>query len=321
MVLSLADYIGAHAFALLAVLAGVLVVALLVLVLVGGWVVAHRAALWQQLSRAWGRLARRPVPFAAHLARLTPRKYLALHLLLGFVLAAGLLAFFGLADEMQERAGLVQFDLALAESLHRHATPRAVWWMEQLTAFGSGPRMTLLALLCFVLLYRYRQHLLAFGWAVAVAGGGALNSALKAFYRRPRPVLEDPFVHARFWSFPSGHSMGTFVFTGMLVYFVVLFVRRPGVRILAAAVGLVWTLLIGFSRIYLGAHYFSDVVAGYAAGTVWLAACISGLELIRRRARLDESARAVPPPPPQLVPRAPLPASPHRPPPGPRPRA
>jgi undecaprenyl-diphosphatase len=291
----LADAIGAHAFLLLCGLTLFVVALLLAAYAVVRWVVRHRTELWRRLSRLWSRgaaKAAKPVPAARHLTRLTPRKFLALDLALGFVLTLALLAFLGLADEVQERAGLVRFDLALAETLHRHASPRQVWWMLQVTAFGTGLRLTIATLLVFWWLMMHRERLLAWGWLVAVGGGGLCNTLLKEVFKRPRPVLEDPFLHAKFWSFPSGHSMGTFVFSGMLVYLVVVFVPRPGARLAAAALALAWTLLIGYSRMLLGAHYFSDVVAGYAAGSVWLTTCVAGLELVRRRSRLTLSPAA-----------------------------
>jgi membrane-associated phospholipid phosphatase len=79
--------------------------------------------------------------------------------------------------------------------------------------------------------------------------------------------------------------MGSLVAYGMLAYLLVREVhgRRRRLAVIACATLLI--LLIGLSRMYLGVHYFSDVIGGYAAGVVWLAACISGLEVVRRRPR------------------------------------
>jgi undecaprenyl-diphosphatase len=127
-----------------------------------------------------------------------------------------------------------------------------------------------------------RQPLLIGGWVAAVAGGGLLDVALKGMFHRTRPTWDVPLLTARGWSFPSGHAMGSLVAYGMLAYLLVRDPkgRPPRMAIVAGAVALV--LLIGLSRMYLGVHYFSDVVGGYAAGMVWLAACITGLEVARR---------------------------------------
>jgi len=78
--------------------------------------------------------------------------------------------------------------------------------------------------------------------------------------------------------------MGSLVAYGMLAYVLVLHLRSTAARNAVIAGAIVLVLVIGFTRLFLGVHFFSDVVAGYAAGTVWLAVCISGLEVLRRKA-------------------------------------
>jgi undecaprenyl-diphosphatase len=110
-----------------------------------------------------------------------------------------------------------------------------------------------------------------------------MDQVLKRVFHRPRPAWDLPILIARGWSFPSGHAMGSLVAYGMLVYLIVRTMGHARRRLALAGCALVLVLLIGLSRMYLGVHYFSDVVAGYAAGTVWLTACITGLEVVRRR--------------------------------------
>lgn len=266
----LATAIGRHAFLVLGLLAAVLVVALVVVVVVGRWVVAHRAAIWPR--------------------RLTQRGVLAADLALGLTLSLALLAFLRLAEAVAGEAELARFDVALAQALHADATPAGIRVLRTLTEFGSGIGLAVIVAAITVALVVHRERLLALGWVVANAVGGLLNGALKLLYQRPRPSFADPVLVAEGWSFPSGHAMGTFVFSGMLVYVLLRRVRAPAARLAIVAAGLLWTLAIGFSRIYLGVHYFSDVLAGYAAGTVWLAFCIAGVELVRRRRRARATA-------------------------------
>ncbi len=96
----------------------------------------------------------------------------------------------------------------------------------------------------------------------ALAGCGLLNTALKALFARPRPTFADPLAVAAGWSFPSGHSMGTFVAFGMLSYLGLLLLRTLRARLALVALALGWTVAMGFSRMYLGVHYLSDVLAG-----------------------------------------------------------
>jgi membrane-associated phospholipid phosphatase len=84
------------------------------------------------------------------------------------------------------------------------------------------------------------------------------------------------------YSFPSGHAMESFVAYGMLAYLAVLWLRTWEARVAVICGAALLVVLIGFSRMYLGVHYFSDVIAGYAAGGVWLSALITGAETMRR---------------------------------------
>ena len=110
-----------------------------------------------------------------------------------------------------------------------------------------------------------------------------LNPTFKALFARPRPWFADPFVVEKHSSFPSGHSMGSMIFYSLVAYLAVtLLPGRRGKVVLAAWLGLL-VLLVGFSRIYLGAHWPTDVLGGYAAGACWVVLVIVALEWIRRR--------------------------------------
>jgi membrane-associated phospholipid phosphatase len=133
------------------------------------------------------------------------------------------------------------------------------------------------------LLARRRLWTLLWTWVAAVAGSAVLNQLLKGFFQRPRPHFAHPLVVESSYSFPSGHAMESFVVYGMLAYLaVLLWLRSWEARVAVICGAALVVVLIGFSRMYLGVHYFSDVVAGYAAGGVWLSALITGAETIRR---------------------------------------
>jgi membrane-associated phospholipid phosphatase len=119
-------------------------------------------------------------------------------------------------------------------------------------------------------------------WLVAVLGGEAMNLLLKDLFARPRPHFERPLVVEASYSFPSGQAMESLVVYGMLAYFAVLASRGQGKRALSVGGAAVLVTLIGFSRPYLGAHYFSDVAGGFAAGGAWLSAVITGWEAMRQ---------------------------------------
>jgi membrane-associated phospholipid phosphatase len=151
------------------------------------------------------------------------------------------------------------------------------------TALGSAEVLALLGLVVAVV-YGLRRRWLYLGtWLAALAGGAVLNELLKGLFARPRPSFADPLVLETGYGFPSGHAMLSLIVYGVLAYFAVLGLRTWRARTAVVLGAALLVLLIGFSRMYLGVHYFSDVVAGCTAGGVWLSALITGMETIRRR--------------------------------------
>ncbi|WP_437306597.1 phosphatase PAP2 family protein [Sorangium sp. So ce388] len=286
----LATAVGARPFVLLALLMAGTVVALLGLVAVARLSERHARALWGRAVRAYRAAAEHPAvqrfpALARVLHGLSAAEYLVIHLALGLALSMAALVFVALAEAVNGGAAIVQVDLALARALHASSSSAGVAALRAFTFLGSGAALTVVAIVVAAALLRLRHRVLAIGWLIALAGGGLLNWALKALFARQRPTFADPLAVAAGWSFPSGHSMGTFITFGMLSYLGLLFVRTLRARLLLVALALSWTVAMGFSRMYLGVHYLSDVLAGFAAGTVWLAACISGIEVARRRPR------------------------------------
>jgi len=221
---------------------------------------------------------------------------------------------------------ITEFDQDVNESLHKinQETPAGVLIFNDITEFGSYywirriAAVTALALVticvCLVILRRQtiglplRCTMLVLAWILVMVLGEMLNMALKEYVRRARPPYHEA-AHTSGYSFPSGHSMAAFIAYGMLAYILIrLIPHRRSRRVLAAVLaGLV--LLIGFSRIFLGAHWMSDVLGGFAAGACWLGLCITAIEIIPgmrrvagRVARAAEKAVQQIPEPPVLSP-------------------
>ncbi len=112
--------------------------------------------------------------------------------------------------------------------------------------------------------------------AITAVGAGSLNCLLKILFGRARPALWDRIIDVGLHSFPSGHAMVSIAIYGFIAYILAKEFPQWRERIFALTVVLI--LAIGFSRLYLGVHWPTDVVAGYAAGLVWLAICIQNLE-------------------------------------------
>jgi uncharacterized membrane protein YdjX (TVP38/TMEM64 family) len=154
--------------------------------------------------------------------------------------------------------------------------------------------MSVLAALFGAALARLREWYWLLTLAAALAGGMLVNLILKASYERMRPHFNDPLLVLTSYSFPSGHTAGAVLFYGVLAAFLVSrfydWRRRTG----AVAGAILAVLLVAFSRMYLGAHYLSDVVAAMCASTVWLVLCLSaGHALVRGKLQLHWLAGAI----------------------------
>src|SRR5918998_270490 len=220
------------------------------------------------------------------LRRLTPGQYLGLHLTVGLAFAAGCLWLFGgLAEDVVTSDPIVRVDRSVADYLHSSATPPLTTFFLVVTAFGSIVAVGLLGVLVAAFFASGRRWLYLGTWLAAVGGSAVLNQLLKALFARPRPFFEHPLLVEISYSFPSGHAMESLVAYGMLAYFAVLALRTWKWRVAVVFAAALLVVLIGLSRMYLGVHYLSDVVAGYAAGGLWLSALITATETVRRRGK------------------------------------
>ena len=289
---AIAQSVGSRPYVFLSLLITTTALGVLALVFAVRWSDSHARAIWGRARQGWSKLAMTPAMRALEvrfpwlwraMRTLSATEYLLLHLTIGFAVALAGLFFVELGQSVAQGHTVVAVDLALAQALHQSASPVGVEVLSFLSIFGGGLGIPLLGVGVGVVLVMKRMRLLMVGWVVALAGAGLLNTALKASFARARPVLEKPFIVANGWSFPSGHSMVTLVAAGMVAYVCVLNVKSPARRLLIVILALSWTVAMGFSRMYLGVHFFSDVVAGFAAGLVWLGACITGVEIARRR--------------------------------------
>lgn len=269
-----------------------------VLALLIRWTWRNQERIWEATSSFWEArvrpLAKRyPRAWKFASARLSPVGYLGLHLTIGILVSIlALWLFGGVLEDVVAGDPLTRFDERLAAELHARATPMGVQLFRGISLLGSPGTWSVLALVVLAVLLLRRERILAAGWVAAIMGGGVLDVALKVLVHRPRPVFPDPYALVPGWSFPSGHSMGSLVGYGMIAYFVVLRVRDPRARAAVIGVATALVALVGLSRMYLGVHYFSDVVGGFTAGIVWLSACITGLEVSRRRRDFHAAVKA-----------------------------
>jgi undecaprenyl-diphosphatase len=194
--------------------------------------------------------------------------------LLGSLTSAILfLALFGWLAEQVFEGDLRQFDLHIRNFVHQFASPPLTKVMQGFTDLGSVGALSILfgiALACFLLAKLRGPAVWLF---VALGGTVILDVTLKLAFHRARP---EPYFGPMpsSYSFPSGHAMGSFVFYGVIAGVLCARISRQLTRVLIWFAAAILVTAIGFSRIYLGVHYPTDVIAGYAAGAVWVSSLI-----------------------------------------------
>ncbi|ALS74773.1 phosphoesterase [Planococcus rifietoensis] len=206
-------------------------------------------------------------------------------LLVGLGLSALFIMLFAeLADEMLDQE-LAVFDAVIIQLLGTISSSWMDTAMFVITELGSVWFLVLMSLgVLWVLGVKMRDKWGVLFYLVAVGGGSLLTVLLKHFFSRERPSINET-IDAVGYSFPSGHSMGSLIFYGFLIYLVIRTRQAPWLQ-WASVFGLsVLIVLIGISRIYLGAHFPSDVIAGYIAGTIWLVLSLVALEWIQWQQR------------------------------------
>jgi undecaprenyl-diphosphatase len=227
------------------------------------------------------------------------------YLVLGLSLVLAAVLLFGAMAALTTRGVTHPFDRAVLLRMNALSSP----WLDglalEITALGSGWVMATMVLIASTFLWLSRHRYSAVLLWVALLGSGLLSSTLKLVFDRPRPdVFEWRVPFAPQSSFPSGHSTMVMAVYLTLAYLVVRLEPTRALRRLTLAAFGATILLVGLSRVYLGVHYPSDVIAGFVAGFAWAVVCALGIEAVRyfRRRRPEVAAveRDLDRPPPAL---------------------
>jgi membrane-associated phospholipid phosphatase len=221
------------------------------------------------------------------LAKVVP--FVATPVAIGAGITAGALAFFfHITDDIRgkEQDGLWKFDHAALDKANSLRTPTRTRFFLLVSDMAKPDTMTRIGIGSFLvalLVPRWRPRAMLL--AVALAGGGAMIGTMKYRYARARPTRIQHLAEEYTFSFPSGHSFIAAVFYGLLGALGARSATTPLAKVAAVSAALKMILLIGASRVYLGVHYPSDVLAGYAAATPWLVACLIGYRQFELRSR------------------------------------
>jgi membrane protein DedA with SNARE-associated domain/membrane-associated phospholipid phosphatase len=216
--------------------------------------------------------------------RLSPASYLGLHLTLGLAISVVFAwVFGGITEDILTGDPFVLVDQWVLNHILYFRTSLVTQIMIIFTQLGDWKAITIgsLAVIIYLLFKKRIEYLLAY--VVAILGANILFLILKIVIHRVRPISKTPLIKAEGWSFPSGHSVMSVIFYGMITYFIVRGIRSWEPRVFIVMTAMFLVFLIGFSRIYLQVHYLSDVLAGYVGGLFWLTICVTGLEVYRKK--------------------------------------
>lgn len=206
------------------------------------------------------------------------------HLIAGLVTFTLMTLFLGeLSEDIRNGEPITLIDVQFSAWLYANRSrplTTALWlitsahatWPVALATFAIGAGLWA----------RRQKYWLAAVW-VTVYGGMLLNWMLKLIFLRARPSFAEPFLTLTGYSFPSGHTMMATTLYGVLAAYLVSNSRSTGRRILLITLAGILIALVGFSRIYLGAHYLSDVLGAMAEGLAWLSLCLPAVFWVWQR--------------------------------------
>jgi membrane-associated phospholipid phosphatase len=221
--------------------------------------------------------------------RLSPEGVLGLHLTVGALLMIGASAVFGaIAEDVVNAESITLLDVRIAQWLHLHATAGITHLMLAITYLHGLAGIALLSSAVGLYLWRRRAWYWLLSLVIAVAGGSLINIAMKYAFHRARPTFDDPLMTLATYSFPSGHTAGSTAFYGVLACMLMSKLATPGARALVLVAATFMIVLVGCSRMYLGVHYFSDVLGAIAEGMAWLALTITAVSTLRRHRRATQ---------------------------------
>lgn len=206
---------------------------------------------------------------------------LGIYLIGGAVIAIACTALFvELASHV--RSGATQ---AFDEAVMRWMGAHRIDWLErsllEITALGTGLVVMMIVVISALFLIATQHRFSAFLLLIASGGGIVLNGVLKSSFDRPRPQLFEWLTEPISSSFPSGHAMSSAIVYFTVAYLIARLEKRRWMRAVTIIASLLLVLLISASRLYLGVHYPSDVLAGMIIGLAWAGFCLAGLEAVR----------------------------------------
>lgn len=220
-------------------------------------------------------------------------EFLSLSLLIGLGAAVAALIFFSWLTDQVFEGDAEKFDAATRAAVHQLASPAMTVIMRFFSFIGSTLMLTIGTAIVVIWFASRRWGREAKLFAITMIGGSLLNMTLKLTFKRSRPIpFFDPWPPETY-SFPSGHSLMSACFFGALAAILNARIKKKRLRAIVWVLATVMFLLVGFSRIYLGVHYTTDVIAGFAAALIWIVFVrFVEMQLARRKERKQKLSAA-----------------------------
>ncbi|HEX6309024.1 MAG TPA: phosphatase PAP2 family protein [Longimicrobiales bacterium] len=206
---------------------------------------------------------------------------LAAFLTLGVIIGLAAAALFGAMAGLVSEGLTQRIDETALRWLETRRSPLMDEIMMDITTLGDGVVLIMIAVIASVFLWITQHRWSVYILMIGMIGGKLLNTLLKTAFDRTRPSVVEWMYEVTSPSFPSGHAMGAFVTYGTVAYLVGRLGSTPRLRLTTWLLAALMILAIGISRMYLGVHYPSDVIAGFLAGLAWLGFVIASLAAVR----------------------------------------
>lgn len=217
---------------------------------------------------------------------------LAAFITAGLIVAAVAVGLFGVIAEGVEEGATQGFDEAVLQWFEGRRTPFLDEIMLEITTLGGGVVLIMIVLITSVFLWQTNHKWSVYLLMLGTMGAKLANTLLKMGFNRERPSVVEGIDAVHSLSFPSGHAMSSMAVYGCVAYLVGRLEPKPVLKHLVWGFSAALILLIGISRMYLGVHYPSDVVAGFLGGLAWLAFVIGTMKAVQFLARRRPETRA-----------------------------
>lgn len=194
-----------------------------------------------------------------------PGTLIFFEILIGITLSIVSLIVFAIITNDVLQLETAMIDESLSQAVYAYRNPSLTQIMIIISLLGADIAVLIAGIVTVGLAWKKHKHE-AILFITVLAIGLFINVLLKMIFQRPRPEFDPLLDLSSSYSFPSGHAMNSFIFYSILAYFVYHFTKNKVLSIAAVVLALILIFLIGLSRVYLGVHYPSDVLAGYIAG-------------------------------------------------------